>query len=357
MAMKKLQLILHNNQIPRLHLKLVENVKNTSAKEVKPLLLLEVGALREYEEVETRPILKLKDGTKFCNSTCSDFGFDFDTTNVTDMSDMFSQCTNLTSLDVSNWNTTNVTNMSNMFSQCLNLTELDLRQWDFTSIDETKLYSGTGQMFYNCKYKINFGNNYLNLPSFDHLFYQYKNLDNIYPALSTWDVSNKIKLNQMMFDASGTTVDISSWNVSDNANVGSMFGGLSCEKFYLPNKPLNEYKFDYCKIKEIYNVTLHSNTTFSVSSSHFCKLYAKNLGINPNTTSLVLRWQSTYKWGVDVTGVTNSKESIIYTLITHSFDRATAGYATCTITLHTSTKGLLTDEEIAQITAKGYTIA
>lgn len=331
MAMKKLQLILHNNQLPRLHLKLVENVKNTSANEVKPLLLLEVGALREYEEKDTRPIIKLKDGTKFNNSTCSDFGFDFDTSEMTDM--------------------------SNMFYQCSNLTELDLRQWDFSKIDKTKLYSGVGQMFYNCKCNINLGNNYLNLPSFDHLFYQFKNLDNIYPALSTWDVSNKMNFKQMMFDASGSTVDISNWNVSDVADIGSMFGGLSCEKFYLPNKPLHEYKFDYCKIKEIHNVTLHSNATFSVSSSHFCKLYAKNLGINPNTTSLVLRWQNTYKWGVDVTGVTNSKESIIFTLITHSFDRATAGYATCTITLHTNTKALLTDEEIAQITAKGYTIA
>ena len=52
-----------------------------------------------------------------------------------------------------------------------------------------------------------------------------------------------------------------------------------------------------------------------------------------------------------------ARQSLIDTLITYSYDRATAGYSTCTITLHADTKALLTQDEIAQITAKGYTIA
>ena len=42
----------------------------------------------------------------------------FDTSNVTDMSSMFINCTSLTSLNVSNFDTSNVTDMANMFNNC-----------------------------------------------------------------------------------------------------------------------------------------------------------------------------------------------------------------------------------------------
>ena len=50
-----------------------------------------------------------------------------------------------------------------------------------------------------------------------------------------------------------------------------------------------------------------------------------------------------------------SKEGLIETLITNSLVRS--AYDTCTITLSSPTKELLTSDEIAQITSKGYTIA
>lgn len=66
------------------------------------------------------------------------------------------------------------------------------------------------------------------------------------------------------------------------------------------------------------------------------------------------------KWGIEDETVplsTGARQSLIDTLITYSYDRATAGYSTCSITLHANTKALLTQDEIAQMTAKGYTIA
>ena len=50
-----------------------------------------------------------------------------------------------------------------------------------------------------------------------------------------------------------------------------------------------------------------------------------------------------------------SKEGLIETLITNSLDRS--AYDTVSITLSSGTKELLTSDEIAQITSKGYTIA
>ena len=66
------------------------------------------------------------------------------------------------------------------------------------------------------------------------------------------------------------------------------------------------------------------------------------------------------KWGIeDETEPLSAgaRQSLIDTLITYSYDRATAGYSTCTVKLHADTKALLTQDEIAQITAKGYTLA
>lgn len=66
------------------------------------------------------------------------------------------------------------------------------------------------------------------------------------------------------------------------------------------------------------------------------------------------------KWGIEDETVplsTGARQSLVDTFITYSYDRATAGYSTCTITLHANTKALLTQDEIAQMTAKGYTLA
>ena len=58
----------------------------------------------------------------------------FDTSQVTNMSDMFGGCMGLTSLDVSKWNTSQVTNMSNMFNYCTGLASLDLSNFDTSQV-------------------------------------------------------------------------------------------------------------------------------------------------------------------------------------------------------------------------------
>ena len=59
---------------------------------------------------------------------------DVDTSNVTNMSGMFSECWFLTSLDMSGWNTSNVTEMSDMFSNCSALTSLDLSGLNISNV-------------------------------------------------------------------------------------------------------------------------------------------------------------------------------------------------------------------------------
>ena len=68
----------------------------------------------------------------------------FKTDNVTDMSYMFSGCSSLTSLDVTGFNTDNVTDLSWMFSGCSNLTSLDVSSFDTGNV------TNMSQMFENC---------------------------------------------------------------------------------------------------------------------------------------------------------------------------------------------------------------
>ena len=102
--------------------------------------------------------------------------------------------------------------------------------------------------------------------------------------------------------------------------------------------------------------TMNYNYLFAYNQlANLVKITYKDIGYHPNAT----QFNTSYclYWGNNTNDVPDAKQSVIDSLITYSFDRATNGYSTCTVTLSSKTKGLLTEDEIAQITAKGFTIA
>ena len=115
----------------------------------------------------------------------------YDTSGVTDMSDMFCGC-NLTELDLSSFDTSSVTNMSDMFNGCYKLTELDLSNFDTSSVTDM------GWMFYNCS-----GLRELNVSSFNtskvtdmsYMFHGCNNLTNL--DTSNFDMSSVIYKDHM----------------------------------------------------------------------------------------------------------------------------------------------------------------
>ena len=68
----------------------------------------------------------------------------FNTENITDMTNMFSHCENLKSINLSKFNTEKVTKMEYMFQNCSSLTELDLSSFD------TKNATNMNRMFNGC---------------------------------------------------------------------------------------------------------------------------------------------------------------------------------------------------------------
>lgn len=95
-------------------------------------------------------------------------------------------------------------------------------------------------------------------------------------------------------------------------------------------------------------VTAHQ-FAYNNNSIVFAKFY--NLGMS----SLVTHdFSQMFNWG---TGSEENRQSLIDSLITYSYDRASNGMSTATIKLSANTKALLTEEEIAQITNKGFSLA
>lgn len=105
---------------------------------------------------------------------------------------------------------------------------------------------------------------------------------------------------------------------------------------------------DFTKVTNISNFFGFSNNTTLRYA-----LY-KNLGTTSGLTSY--DFSKATNWGVADSTYTDARQSLVDSLLTYSFDRATAGYSTCTIKLSANSKNQLTAQEISDIQAKGYTI-
>ena len=118
----------------------------------------------------------------------------FDTRKVKDMSYMFHNCGSLKSLDISNFNTSEVTDMRGMFESCIGLTSLDLSHLNTSKV------SVMASMFQSC----------INLLSVN---------------LSGWDTRNVISMTRMFKRChSLKTLDLSGFDTREKTcTMGDMF--------------------------------------------------------------------------------------------------------------------------------------
>lgn len=127
-----------------------------------------------------------------------------DTSFLTDMTSMFSQCSELTSLDLSSFNTTNVTNMSSMFIGCINLTTLDLSNFNTSKVTNMSnmfnmIYNdGYGHTYYGVLKSLDLSNfDTTNVTSMEYMFYHCDNLNYIKckQAFRDWCLANQDIIN------------------------------------------------------------------------------------------------------------------------------------------------------------------
>ena len=148
------------------------------------------------------------------------------TSNVKYMNEMFGQCSNLETLDLSHFNTEKVGNMSNMFNGCTKLHDLNISSFNTENV--TNMYG----MFYGCSSLetldlSHFNTRYVRNDGMNYMF-------NGCSSLSSLDVSNfttdkpSMQLDGLFQGCSSLqTLDLSSFDISGAGSVNYLFDGCS----------------------------------------------------------------------------------------------------------------------------------
>ena len=148
----------------------------------------------------------------------------FDTSHVTNMCRMFSECESLEELDVSGFDTGSVEGMQFMFSECEALSELDVSGFDTRNVIDM------GYMFYDCKNleKLDVGEfNTSRVTDMKSMFSGCKKLKSL--DVSGFDTRNVIDMGHMFYDCKNLEkLDVGEFNTSRVTDMKSMFSG--CKK-------------------------------------------------------------------------------------------------------------------------------
>lgn len=113
-------------------------------------------ALLSIKYLDTRNITEMISMFYSCTNLTSVNCSNWDTSNVTYMTSMFNNCESLTTLDLSSFNTSKVTSMNMMFNGCTNLTSLNMSNFSVKSIKWTSKgaakyrYFNVEEMYLNC---------------------------------------------------------------------------------------------------------------------------------------------------------------------------------------------------------------
>ena len=150
------------------------------------------------ESFKTYAPTSLKEFFYNCKTLETISGLEYlNTANITDMSSMFQECSNLKSLDFTNFDTKNVSNMYFMFNGCSTLTSLDLTNFN------TKNVSNMYGMFCDCS----------KLTSLD---------------LTNFNTAKVTNMGNMFLGCSNlTSLDLTNFNTAKVTDMHGMFKGCS----------------------------------------------------------------------------------------------------------------------------------
>ena len=261
--------------------------------------------------------------------------------------------------------------------------------WTYTINDIPEGFNAE-DMFYNCgNFLQNVNSNVVWKPrNAKYLFYGCNKLISV----PEFDLDDCEDCSSMFNNCSKLTT----FNIhgTPKCNCGAMFGGCSLLTEIPPNLNLNEatglsniftstgityvptinnkvmadmfYSSNVIRcdgINACDNVDSSYYGTVSWRGNNIRYLVIKGIGQDRRTSSYYrnISFSQLPNWGIEDETIplsAGARQSVIDTLITYSTDRVNEGYTgNVNMTLSAKTKALLTEEEIAQITAKGYTIA
>ncbi len=167
----------------------------------------------------------------------------FDTSRVENMKSMFSSCMELEEADVSSFDTSNVTNMSNMFTSCYKLKKVDAGSFDTSKVTDMTW------IFARCK-----SLEEVNVSSFDtsqlistgEMFSECESLKKL--DVSNFDTSQVQYMGFMFYNCKSLEeLDVSNFDTSQVTGVGMMHMFVGCSSL----KSLDVSNFDTSKLQSL----------------------------------------------------------------------------------------------------------
>ena len=147
----------------------------------------------------------------------------FNTSRLSGMWFMFARCSALTTLDLSSFDTSKATSTSNMFNGCASLVTLDLS--NFNTSNMTSMTA----MFANCSSLASLdlsGFNTSKVTNMSNMFSQCKVLTKL--NLNNFNTSNVTNMNSMFYNCKTITdLDLSNFNTVNVTNMSTMFTSCS----------------------------------------------------------------------------------------------------------------------------------
>ena len=222
-----------------------------------------------------------------------DLGDNFNTSETTEMVDMFRNCPNLVSVNLSSINTSKVTNMNSMFMGCKNLQSLELSNFDTSNV------INMDGMFYECEKLKDLDLSHFNTGNVVYMSNMFANCKSLTSLdLSCFDTS---KVKEMIYLFAGCEslekLDISNFNTENVTDMSSMFNGcqsltnLDISNFYTSNvtdmngmflgcqslTSLNLDNFDTSKVTNMFMMFNGCNSLVSIDLGHFNTTNVKNM--------------------------------------------------------------------------------
>ena len=142
---------------------------------------------------------------------------------VKEMDYMFTNCSKLTSIDLSHFYTTYATDMSYMFSGCRRLTSLDLSRFN------GEMMTNMSYMFNNCTALMSLDLSAFNTSKVTSMSYMFNNCTGLTSLdLSTFNTSKVTNMSYMFNNCTGlTSLDLSNFDTSRASNMSYMFNGCT----------------------------------------------------------------------------------------------------------------------------------
>ena len=161
---------------------------------------------------------------------------DIDTSEITDMSELFSNNYTIYKIDISKWDVSNVKDMYGIFYKCKNIDYIgDISSWNVSNVEDMSY------MFYNCYNLESIGDisswKISEVKYMEDMFRHCKNLKSV-GDLSSWNISKVTDISCMFkkCEKLKDVGDLSNWNISKIKNMKFMFdssGITNLPKWYI----------------------------------------------------------------------------------------------------------------------------